>query len=1508
MDGLPTGIRTPPRRLSPPPPPPPRRDIPSLDSAPPSGVPPPLRVDPLIEEAPKDDEQQNLLLQDSSPSYLPYHTFPLYQQEQTATKISSKGTTGGPPLLAYRQTSWPILVIATENANQIAWKNQLQLVDLFQGLAIKLDGATTTNSPVPPLRSMNQTLHLEWNQIQLQFIDSIPTSRHDAQPMLSQAAELHETDGDLQKELVFLQDSIVEELLSHQDLHENHLMDYSSARQRQLQERIQRASEITCNDAVPWMQRYRRALDHSTNGMEHNIRAPIVVLLVATTEEPVDDPVETLQTLQSPHYLPKEYSNGLFDPKLIEYKGLILHENYKESTVNLDDLNNRLGAAFGPGSAVVKINSMSPSVAEQLAAEESSDLWSGGGTKGCHLSVSDRVALRSFFALLVQRACIPAIERIVRTLNAIVSERKKGVRGVLKSLWRKDENTSIQKPGQQVMYPFDTVENQAQTLANTLFFIHDYEGAYSTYRLIKDDFKDKSQLHYGEVQEMLALSLYHLDPYNREKEIYSMIEGALLAYNRHGKPSLTGRPSVASPAARLATRLSLVLTSMPEISRDRFSEVADLLAATSSNEASLGAAVLLEQASRNYLSGGMHRKYAFHMLMSGHMFRGAEQQSHALRCFTAALHIYLDGQWVELQNHVWSALAAQLYGMGHMSTALQLYARLLGSVCIRVSPKSQEKFLSHLAEICRDFTKKAILGADRMAGSMKMNPSDRNRYCMDRFESIARICRSTKSASRFVEIPNLHLPLILEDSVRVVSENDISPEEETVPFSRGIGGDPEEWKDLELTMKSEIRASETDSDSSAQNANKFLAQIDDHWVQQVIAEIDKENATELMLERSRRATSHRMTPASRAVCEPITVEFTMENRLSVAIVATDIQLVARMSRQTENQCSTNEYPIKITPLESYDVQDTWTFQGSSTKFFVPEFSVTGSNDASSKEKWKTAQESGPYFVGTRTSIRLEPGSKVDIRLSICPLLEGDIEILGARWKIAESFWIFHPFHMKGHLLQNTRRNRAHRVRGERVELKARIRHKMPCLSISMSPIGKEERVFLQGQVSGWRLQVRNIGTAPAGRLYLKTSAPWVVLENNRNACVGASGTLLRIPLHGSKSDDRLDPNEELEVNMRIRTSGKGREMFYMLFRYERFNIGSEETVEYRWLRKCYDVNVYPSLTFAASAMPSWSTETYNLSFELTNYRSDTPDNLELNLEKFCLLSTHYCLKERRHELMSNRPSGLVGWQERMSYHLQLLEQSGLQRGLLFSECDLDSMSINEHPIENNELLSFICMERAHNSFQSELDKYKKNVKSAAASHADEENHPRSVAQIRRANTSAIERDDKEDDDKKDHPIAVSRLFDDREDKIHLFCTWKERSGMRGGHHFIRDLVIKPISSAACPISVSAVYPSIAENRDGTISPRVKILVVLRNKLPSGNVSFDFAVEESDAFDWVGRSSFSSVLEATAAQTIELAAHFNRKGVHNLQKVRLTVKRKNQVKTFAFPQQWLVQSG
>ena len=185
------------------------------------------------------------------------------------------------------------------------------------------------------------------------------------------------------------------------------------------------------------------------------------------------------------------------------------------------------------------------------------------------------------------------------------------------------------------------------------------------------------------------------------------------------------------------------------------------------------------------------------------------------------------------------------------------------------------------------------------------------------------------------------------------------------------------------------------------------------------------------------------------------------------------------------------------------------------------------------------------------------------------------------------------------------------VRAESTLLKSQIECNMPNLKVDMLPRGNNSIIdgtVLQGQVSDWILRVTNQGTAIADKITLKTNVPWMNLlgpgsrQNGGDECnlptsycVGPSGTLMYIPIVGDQdhgSNDVLKPGQTADIPIQLRTSGGGRQDFYMLFRYEllKDSLSSSMCPKVRWLRNMVSVAVYPSLTVTASLMPSFKGE------------------------------------------------------------------------------------------------------------------------------------------------------------------------------------------------------------------------------------------------------------------------------------------------------------------------------
>ena len=213
-------------------------------------------------------------------------------------------------------------------------------------------------------------------------------------------------------------------------------------KQQKRQEQVHKdAFQLTSPLNIPWLRRYRLAADECTDHLQHELFAcPAVILSVCTTTEDVN-PLETLQALRAEqqrysNVLPVQFRNGLYDPAAVRHEVLVLHDNvagpqqWDESA-----LRGQLVRTFGAASTVLRLNSLEPATAAVLAQEEDTDLWGGGGRRGRCLTVADRARVRKYVSHLVSTAVLPALERRIATLNAVVSDRKKGVKNVLKSFW-----------------------------------------------------------------------------------------------------------------------------------------------------------------------------------------------------------------------------------------------------------------------------------------------------------------------------------------------------------------------------------------------------------------------------------------------------------------------------------------------------------------------------------------------------------------------------------------------------------------------------------------------------------------------------------------------------------------------------------------------------------------------------------------------------------------------------------------------------------------------------------------------------------------------------------------------------------------------------------------------------------------------------------------------------------------------------------------------------------------
>lgn len=858
------------------------------------------------------------------------------------------------------------------------------------------------------------------------------------------------------------------------------------------------AFTLTSSPKAPWLHRFRYTLDASTNGLAHEmICSPSVVLLITSSS---DNYINCLAELANVHHLPRPYHDGHYDPNGLRREFLVLHDViHGPADFDEQRALQKMRSRFGVGCCnVLKVNSLTPqsvriddgynSAGEDSAWERSSvlgNMFSGNKLKddfrsvsnskesedarpiirGVCLSPSDKRAIRRYAANMVATGLVPAIERRIAHLNSTVSNAKKGVKNVIKSFWRQSKPKDAPSGSEysdgltqtlavevtassSVRYKYDTIESQTRLLADTLFLMRDYDAALSVYRLVKDDYKhDKAHLHHASTQEMMVLCMNQLNDPNDNSygyDIQHSIETALYSYSRAGDEEKEGdainnrsvRPTRAPYATRLATRFCLSVSSSRSICNERHMEIADLLASASSHETPLGAAVLLEQSSSHYYQASMTRKYAFHMLMAGHMFRSANQPLHAFRCFAASLNVYHGERWNELRGHLRSALAAQLFGMDRFALSMQFYCQLIGCGGGRVSTRSQTKFLNHVISICMEHKDAAFAAVDRIHNHESPDPKD----------DIDVVAKNFDQATRKVEVSNIGFPRVVDGSIRVGVDNtreigiSLGRKEslENEP-SESKEGDDSIWQDLMNCTTAELRACDgMISTPTNKLANETLddgmAKVtpsSDESTKSVITEIDKEERDAEYRERQMRKIGNR-APVARATSEPLVVSFRVQNPLGIEVELTEIQLIASLTSSKLGLKHTNEYSITKSD-GAPTLTKTWNFHGSQEVFHCPDFMcqlpIDSNETAYAKANTTVDELSNPFFVVSKTAVNLAPASsdgEIIVSLRICPLVEGDFSIIGVRYNLSGQLWMHHRFHVPGPLLQDTQENKSNR--------------------------------------------------------------------------------------------------------------------------------------------------------------------------------------------------------------------------------------------------------------------------------------------------------------------------------------------------------------------------------------------------------------------------------------------------------------------------------------------------
>lgn len=292
-------------------------------------------------------------------------------------------------------------------------------------------------------------------------------------------------------------------------------------------------------------------------------------------------------------------------------------------------------------------------------------------------SSDDFIALTRFTHEIFSTEIVPELERRVDHLSKHVSEHRKGVKNVLRSFWRKPD-VSIRAPSEaspdSVRYRFDSSEGQTLLLADTFFALRDYEAAYSTYKLLREDFRaDNSTFHLCHICVMMAACQLCIEPRYGGKDL----DGNLRAFKESAFQSTVSSAGSAQTSELVTTSLCLALLAASMYVSPQFITIkapkdaaAMLIAAAYFSRYGIGAArrresdqygcaypfltgLLTERASICFALAKQHRKYALYAVIAAHTFLSSDSPAtakHGLTLLASASGVSSRAGWTSLQG------------------------------------------------------------------------------------------------------------------------------------------------------------------------------------------------------------------------------------------------------------------------------------------------------------------------------------------------------------------------------------------------------------------------------------------------------------------------------------------------------------------------------------------------------------------------------------------------------------------------------------------------------------------------------------------------------------------------------------------------------------------------------------------------------------------------------------------------------------------------------------------
>ncbi|KAK7337326.1 hypothetical protein VNO77_17892 [Canavalia gladiata] len=301
--------------------------------------------------------------------------------------------------------------------------------------------------------------------------------------------------------------------------------------------------------------------------------------------------------------------------------------------------------------------------------------------------------------------------------------------------------------------------------------------------------------------------------------------------------------------------------------------------------------------------------------------------------------------------------------------------------------------------------------------------------------------------------------------------------------------------------------------------------------------------------------------------EAVKVNIELKNPLQISIPISGVTLICKYSASTDD----------VRPDEN-------------------ESSVENDNVV---DHFKDMSSDKSSFLVSEVDFLLGGGETNMIQLSVTPIAEGTLEILGVRWKLSGTIVGFHNFELNHPKKNNVKgRRKAKHLQNEK--FKFMVIKRIPKLQGSVHPLpGKAYAGDLRQLV----LELSNPSEFPIKNLKMKISHPrFLIIGNQENmksefpACLTKKTGSVQIDVHANPKNIMSDTvflfPEGTSVQgetpflwpLWFRAAVPGDISLYMSIYYEMGDISS--VIRYRTLRLHYNVQVLPSLDVSFQISPS----------------------------------------------------------------------------------------------------------------------------------------------------------------------------------------------------------------------------------------------------------------------------------------------------------------------------------